>query len=108
MKTTAALMKKTLFLFSFRKKQKLKVGQNGPVSSSRSTKVELKGAGSAKMTVTRNQWSRKVGYLYIQQRMTIHDDDKSTYLICYLGIASACKSTVMWTKCCSAVVYKHV
>ena len=36
------------------------------------------------------------------------DDDKSKYLICYLGIAGARKSTVMWTKCCWAVVYKHV
>ena len=48
-----------------------------------------------------------------KSRMSVHraesdddDDDKSTYLICYLGIAGARKSTVIWTKCCSAVVYK--
>ena len=37
-----------------------------------------------------------------------HDDDQSKYLICYLGIAGARKLMVIWTKCCSAGIYKHV
>jgi len=37
-----------------------------------------------------------------------HNDDKSMYLTCYLCIAGARKSTMIWTKCCLAVVYKHI
>ena len=89
-------------LLQEKKNLKCEVGQNGPLSSCRSTKVVLKGAGSAKMVVKKSRIPVHTA------EIDDHDDDQSTYLICYLGIAGARKSTVIWTKCCLAVVYKHV